>query len=68
MSKQHSKSEAEIKKQQARFDKLLASLGQPDIEETKAFLANRKIGKHESGLMDEMIARVETKIAESANE
>ena len=68
MNKQHPKSEAEIKKQQARFDKLLASLGQPDMEETKAFLANRKIGKRKSGLMDEMIAHVEAKIAESVSE
>ena len=61
-------SEAAIKEQRARYDRLLAGLGQPSLAETKAFLADRETGEHESGLTDEMIARVEAKIAESAGE
>jgi hypothetical protein len=64
----HTLSEAAIKEQQARYDKLLAGLGQPDLAKTKTFLAERELGERESGLTDEMIARVEAKIAGSAGE
>jgi hypothetical protein len=62
----HPLSEASVKEQQARYDKLLAGLGQPDLAETKAFLADRESAERESGLTDEMITRVEAKMAESA--
>jgi len=59
--------ESAINEQQARYDKLLASLGQPDLAKTKTFLADREPDERESSLTDEMIARVEAKIAESTD-
>lgn len=56
--------DAAVKEQRAKYDKLLQSLGEPSIQATKAFLAERESAEPESGLTDEMIARVEDKIAE----
>lgn len=63
MSNEHD--ETAVKEQQARYNKLLANLGQPDTTQTKAFLADREIGEREAGLTDDIIARVEAKLAAS---
>jgi hypothetical protein len=60
-------SEENIKQQQARFEKLLESLGKPSTAETKVFLAEREVAELEDGLTDEIVTRVEAKMA-TANE
>ena len=61
-------SETAVKEQQARYNMLLANLGQPDLAQTKAFLAERESGEGEGGLTEELVARVEAKIAASTSE
>jgi uncharacterized protein (DUF1778 family) len=53
----------QVKEQQARYEQVLASLGQPSLEATKEFLAERETADPEEGLTDDLVARVEAKIA-----
>ena len=61
-------SEVAVKEQQARYEKLLATLGQPDQAKTRAFLADREAAEGEEGLTEELMARVEAKLGEGAGQ
>jgi uncharacterized protein (DUF1778 family) len=52
-----------VKEQQARYEQVLASLGQPSLEAIKEFLAERETAEPEEGLTDDLVALVEAKIA-----
>ena len=60
--------ETAVKEQKTRYEKLLATLGQPDLTKTKAFLADRETAERAEGLTDELIARVEAKLAEGTGQ
>jgi hypothetical protein len=53
----------QVKEQQARYEQVLASLGQPSLEATKEFLSERETAEPEADLTEELLARVEAKIA-----
>jgi hypothetical protein len=52
-----------VEQQRTRFDQLLEHLGPPSIAVTEAFLAERELAEPESDLTDEIITRIEAKIA-----
>lgn len=51
-----------VKQQRVRFEELLEHLGKPSATKTEAFLAEREVTEPESGLTDDMVARVRAKI------
>jgi hypothetical protein len=59
-------SDENVRQQKESFDKLLESLREGTISEAKAFLAERETGELEEGLTEEMVARLEEKIAKKA--
>ena len=59
--------EQSLKEQKASYEKLLDSLGDASLETTKAFLAERETAEPEDGLTEDVIARLEKRIAESGS-
>jgi len=55
--------ETQVREQRARYEHLLADLGAPSLEATKAFLAEREIAEPEEGLKEALRAQIEAKIA-----
>ena len=53
--------EESVLQQKEDYERLLASLGEPSLSKTKAYLEEREVGIPEEGLTDEMIARLEEK-------
>ena len=58
--------EHNVKEQKASYEKLLDSLGNASLEETKAFLAERDTVDPEEGLTEDVIAQLEKRMAESS--
>lgn len=59
--------EISVKEQKANYEKLLDSLGQVSLEQTRAFLAERETAEPEEGLTEDVIARLEKRIANSGS-
>ncbi|MDA0242174.1 MAG: toxin-antitoxin system HicB family antitoxin [Chloroflexi bacterium] len=53
----------QIQEQRAQYEELLASLGQPSIEATRAFLAEREPAEPEAELSPETIERFKAQLA-----
>lgn len=59
--------ETQVREQRVRYEHLLAELGTPSLEATKAFLAEREIVEPEEGLTDALRTRIEAKIAAASH-
>lgn len=57
--------EENVKEQKGRYEALLDRLGRPSLAATEQFLQERDMAEPEEGLSPDMIARVETKIAQA---
>jgi len=55
--------ETQVREQRIRYEHLLADLGAPSLEATKAFLAEREVAEPEEGLTEALRERIEAKIA-----
>lgn len=56
-----------VKEQQTSYEKLLDSLGEASLEQTKAFLAERETAELEEGLSKDDIAQLEKRIKASGS-
>lgn len=59
--------ETQVREQRVRYEHLLAELGTPSLEATKAFLAEREVAEPEEGLTDALRAQIEAKIAAASH-
>ncbi|WP_420643054.1 hypothetical protein [Candidatus Leptofilum sp.] len=53
--------------QKASYEKLLDSLGNASLETTRVFLADRETAVPEEGITEDIIARLEKRIADSGS-
>jgi hypothetical protein len=58
----HRLPEESVKQQRVRFEELLKHLGKSSATKTEAFLEEREVAEPESGLTNDMVARVRAKI------